>query len=290
MKKDKRAFGWKWMLCIAAAVALLVAAGLGIKALPGRGSVPAQTPGTDSAQQSVLPTEAATAPAKDVLPVGETAAPETRDAPIGYIPDDEVRLNYFLTAIVQQNVENSETDLDDDARLVRFVFGHRKYHEAESVAVREDGDGVSCRTLTLAEVNETLDLYFGRTVSPDREDYSILNDEGEGFHCVYRDGLFWNVPPYPTERFNFPLRFALVDRINKETSTVHFRLYRINPGSWDEGEAERHVPIMPMASIYEVENGNASTRAWVTKIGEGTAVLSASGEELKLVKMTTSLY
>ena len=288
--KTKRSFGWKQILCAAAAVALLVAAGFGINALSDRGSVPAQTAEAKLSQQGAAPAETTNAPAENTLPAEETDPPVTRKAPVGYISDDEVRVNSLLTFIVQQNVENSETDLDDDAELVRFVFSYRKYYQSKSVIEQENDDGVSCRTLTLEQVNETLDLFFGRTVSPDREDYSILNEEGEGFHCVFRDGCFWNVPPYPTAKYDFPVRFALVDKIDEKTSTVHFRLYRTNPDSWGAGEAERHVPLLPMLSLYEAENGDGDAKTWISKIGEGTAVLSVSGDDLKLVKMTTSLY
>ena len=171
-----------------------------------------------------------------------------------------------------------------------FISGRLGNQSENRPLIEENDDGVSCRTLTLEQVNETLDLFFGRTVSPDREDYSILNEEGEGFHCVFRDGCFWNVPPYPTAKYDFPVRFALADKINEKTSTVHFRLYRTNPDSWGAGEAERHVQILPMLSLYEAENGNSATKTWIVKIGEGTAVLSVSGDDLKLVKMTTSLY
>ncbi len=286
MEQPKRTFVWKRILCAAAAVMLLTAAGFGVKAIIDRGKAPAQTAENDAAQE---------APTGDLSntdsPEEATAGPkETPEPPMGYIPDDEVRYNSFLTAVVQQNIENTETDLDDDAELVRFVFGYRRYYEAGSIAERENADGVVCRTLTPEQVNETLSKYFERTVTPDREDYSIPNDEKGDFTCVFHDGCFWNVPPYPAERFDFPLRFTLVDRINEKTKTLHFRLYRINPDVWGEGEAERHVPLMPMMSIYEAENPNEGTKNWILKIGEGTAVLTDLGEEMKLAKMTVRLY
>ena len=50
------------------------------------------------------------------------------------------------------------------------------------------------------------------------------------------------------------------------------------------------MPLLPMLSLYEAENGDRDAKTWISKIGEGTAVLSVSGDDLKLVKMTTSLY
>lgn len=289
MKQNNNSFGWKKVLFAAAAVVLLAAAGFGIKAIIDRGSVPEQTAEAKPAPQGAEPTETAAEPAETVLPTNEPDA-DAQDAPAWERSDNDVRLNRFLTAIVQQDIENSETDLDDDAELVRFAFGWRKYYEAESIIEQEDGNGESCPTLTLEQVNETLDTFFGRTVSPDHEDYSVLNDEGEGFCCVFRDGSFWNVPPYPETKYDFPLRFALVDGINTENSMLHFRIYLINPVAWGVGEAERHVSILPMMSIYDAENRRGETRNWFRKIGEGTAVLTDLGEEMKLVDLTTSLY
>lgn len=188
-------------------------------------------------------------------------------------------------SIVQQNITNTSTDLDEDEELIRFVFGYRRANDPESVA-EQQYNGVSCRALTLEQVNETLTYYFGKTVSPDREDYSITLDENESFYCVYRDGWFLNVPPYPTEEFSFPIRFALVERVDEETCTLHFRLYQINPYAWGVGEAERHVPILPIMSIFDAERTNDATRDWIARLGKGEAVLRDLGEDLQLVEMT----
>lgn len=274
MKKHK--FGWKQALCAAAAVAVLIAAGFAIKALCRRGSSPTEN-GQAAAADSPAPTENGQTAA--------TEAPEGSSKPLIWeLSANQVRLNRFLTEVVQQNVTNTSTDLDEDEELIRFVFGYRRANDAESVA-EQQYNGVSCRALTLEQVNETLTYYFGKTVTPDREDYSITLDGNESFNCVYRDGWFLNVPPYPTEEFSFPLRFALVESVDEETCTLHFRLYSINPYAWGVGEAERHVPIMPMMSIYEAEFTNDETRDWILRIGFGEAVLRDLGDELQLLEM-----
>lgn len=287
MKKERAAFLWKRIMCAAAAFALVAAAGCGIQPTHGGSDIPSQTAATELPLQSESESSILASSGRDDP---ETTKATTRREDPGFISEERVRLNTFLIAIVQQNIENSETDLDEDAELVRFAFGYRRDNDAEAIVEREDENGLSCRTLTLAQVNETLELYFGRTLSPDSEDYSILNEAGEGFHCVFRDGCFWNVPPYPAEAYDFPVRFCLVDKINEESATVHFRLYRVNPDNWGEGEAKRHLPLLPMFSFLDAESTNPETKGWITRIGQGTAVLSVTGEELRLVKLTTSLY
>ena len=276
---SKRPVGWKWLYCAAAAAVLLIAVGFGIFSLFDHGAASVKTVRDDPARKGASASAAAS-----------TGKSKTQtDAPAWDVDSDTIRLNTFLTFIVEQNIENTETELDEDAELVRFAFNYRKYNDAKSILEQKDGDVVSCRTLTLEQVNETLNQFFGKTISPNREDYSILTDGSECFHCVYGDGCFRNIPPYPLERFDFPLRFALVDRVNEKTCTLHFRLYRMNPDAWGEGEAERHVPFLPMMSFYDVESGNAETRYWITKIGQGNAVLQDLGEDLKLIKLSVTM-
>lgn len=258
---------------------VIIAAGFAIKALCRRGSDPATT---ETAQAAVTEAPAPT----ENEQTAATEAPEGSHRPPSWeLGPNQERLNRFLTDIVQQNITNTSTDLDEDEELIRFVFGYRRANDPESVA-EQQYNGVSCRALTLEQVNETLTYYFGKTVSPDREDYSITLDENESFYCVYRDGWFLNVPPYPTEEFSFPIRFALVERVDEETCTLHFRLYQINPYAWGVGEAERHVPILPIMSIFDAERTNDATRDWIARLGKGEAVLRDLGEDLQLVEMT----
>ena len=202
------------------------------------------------------------------------------------LSDERVRLNRFLTAIVQENIENTQTDLDEDAELIRFVFGYRRHDDPASVVEKEHG-GEVCRTLTLEQVNETLSYFFGKTISPDQEDYSIQIDDSECFCCVFRDGCFWNLPPYPTEEFSFPTRFALVESVDEETCTLHFRLYRTNPYDWGIGEAERHVQVLPLMTIHDTERKNKATKNWIVRMGKGEAVLRDLGENLQLMELSS---
>ncbi len=273
LKMKKRISGRKAALIAIAAAALLIAAGFAVRALIVRGPAPARA-GSDTAAATDAP---------------EASASGRRKSPAWELPQKYERLNVFLTSVVQQNIENTKTDLDEDAELIRFAFGYRKTADPDSFSEREY-EGVLCPALTLGQVNETLTYFFGKTVSPDREDYRAESGGSADFNCVFRDGVFLNVPPYPTEKYDFPLRFALVESVDEETCTLHFRLYRINPDDWGEGEAGRHVPFLPIMSVYDAENKNGETRNWITRLGKGEAVLRDLGDELRLVEMTCSLY
>ena len=288
MKDSKRIFAKKH---ISAAAAILLALALGTMGMPGCGQAPGQDAGavktaepTEIAAVTPEPTEiAAVTPEPTETPTVEVE--NTPEGPVGYITSEEVRYNQFLTSIVQQNIENSSIDLDEDAELVRFAFGYMRWYFKGSVIEREE-DGVECRILSLEQVNAVLSELFGRTIEPDGDDYSIPEED---FNCTLRDGVFCNTAPFAAEEFSFPVRFALVERIDRETNSLHFRLYRMNPYVWGVGEAERHVPIMPMMSIYEAENGTEETQLWTIRIAEGDAVLRDTGDGLQLVELTTTL-
>ena len=312
MMHFKPAFWKKQGLAAVLAVVLLLAAGCGAgsgnaaedsAAAPGAPEVTTAEPIETSRaeEESTLPAEEAEeapaaeepaestpaeeAPAEEAPAEEEPAAESARipPRPMMGIDADVARLNCFLTSIVQQNIVNTQTDLDEDAELVRFVFGYRKTNDPRSILEQDDGEN-TCRTLTAEQVNETLTMLFGKSSSPDREDYSIILDESEGFHCFYRDGVFWNVPPYPTERYPFPIRFALVTRIDEENYTLHFKLYQANPWVWGEEETERHLGVLPFLSLSEAEGSDV-----ISFLGEGDAILRDFGEELQLIEMTGAL-
>ena len=60
----------------------------------------------------------------------------------------------------------------------------------------------------------------------------------------------------------------------------------MNPYAWEDGEAERHVPIMPLMSIFDAEVTNEATRDWIYRIGTGKVVLRDLGDELQLLELT----
>ena len=295
MKRSKRTPVRKLGLLAAVVAVLLIAAGC------GAGSRDPADPHTADPASSIVTTAAAirTAPeTEEPLPSSpeteETAPsdPETEEVTasvgeteeevqstrqvLGVISEEEERLNRFLTGFVQQEVLDTRTELDEDEELVRFVFRYLRTNDPQAVLEQEDG-GTPCRTLTLEQVNETLNKLLGKTIAPDREDYSILTDGEEEFRCVFHDGVFWHSAPYHTFAYGFPVRFALVERIDEETNTLHFRFYKVNPVTWEIGEADRHIPLLPLMSFLDAERGPE-----ILKLGEGDAVLRDLSEELQL--------
>lgn len=278
MKRLTRAAIRKLVLALAAAAVLLIAVFFGMKSLNDRNEASA---GAET--DVVLPSPAASAaPAATLTP--EEAE---KDRKAGVITQDNERLNRFLTGFVQQEIENTATELDEDAELVRFVFRYLQTNDPKSVLEKEEG-GESFRILTLEQVNATLSRLLGRTVTPDQEDYSILTQGTEEFHCFYRSGSFWHSAPFHTDQYGFPLRFALVKSVDKETCTLQFKLYKANPLVWEVGEADRHVPLLPAMSIRDAESGYGHDV--IIPLGEGEATLRDLGAELQLVEMTTVLY
>ena len=287
MKQFKHSTHWKQWLAAAAAVSLLFAAGCSSGA--GKAAKDSTAaPGTTEVT-TAEPIDTSRAAEETTLPVETVDEPEeTSKFVAGVISVSSERLNRFLTGFVQQEVLNTQTDLDEDAELVRFAFRYLQYNDRNSVTEQE-GDN-PCRILTLEQVNGTLNRLLGRTITPDREDYSILTDESEEFHCSFRDGSFLHTPPYHTDTYGFPILFALSDKINAETCTVHFRVYKVNVAAWGVGEASRHISVLPMLTIREAESGNKETRLWTPRIGEGDAVFRDFGEDLQLVEFSAELY
>lgn len=181
--------------------------------------------------------------------------------------DPEIaRLSRFLTAFAQQGIGDAGTELEGDAALVRFVFRYRQANDPNSILEQEEG-GVSARTLTLDQVNETLTQFLGKTLTPDGEDYCILTDAADAFYCFYRDGRFWYIPPYDYDGEDV-LRFAKVERYDEATGALRFQVYRVNLANWPD--AETYLGLLPVMTVEELEGSTGI----VTKIAEGEAVLT----------------
>lgn len=300
MKHFKHASWRKQLLAAALAAVLLLAAGCGAVSDTREGTGAEQSAATaaviqstekaeepvQSSRETEEPVQSAAAPESEVPSMEETERSPAATKPVpGVISEENERLNRFLTGFVQQEILDTRTELDEDAELLRFVFRYLQYNHPELVGEQEDG-GTPCRTLTLDQVNETLNGLLGKTLAPDRTDYSILSDETEEFHCVFHDGVFWHSAPYYSFSYGFPLFFALVDRIDAESDSVHFRFYKLNPEEWEIGEADRHVPVLPAMSFRDAEGGPE-----IIRIGEGDAVLRDLNEtDLQLVEFAIKLY
>ena len=193
--------------------------------------------------------------------------------------DPEIaRLSRFLTAFAQQGIGDADAELDGDAELVRFVFRYRQANDPKSILEQEDGN-IPARTLTLEQVNETLNTLLGKNLSPDEEDYSILTDTAEPFNCFYRDGSFRYIPPYVYDGADV-LRFAKAERYDETTGILRFRVYRVNLANWPD--AETYLGLLPAMTVEDLEGSTGI----VTKIAEGEAVLRDLGDDLRLVEYT----
>ena len=288
MKRFKHAIHWKHRLFAVAAALLVFAAGCSNTSENAAKDSAAAAPGA-SEVTTLEPIDTSRDAEETALPIGTADEPEENAEFVpGVISYSTERLNRFLTGFVQQEVLNTQTDLDEDAELVRFAFRYLQYNDPGSVTEQE-GDH-PCRILTLEKVNETLNRLLGRTISPDREDYSIVTNESEEFHCSFRDGRFLHTPPYHTDAFGFPVRFALVETVNEEACTVHFRLYKANVVNWEVGEADRHIPLLPAMSFLDAETTNSATKNWIIRIGEGDATFRDFSENLQLVEFSAELY
>lgn len=287
MKRIKHTIHCKHLLAAVAAVLLLFAAGCS-NSSENAAKDSAAAPGA-SEVTTAEPIDTSRAAEETALPIGTADGPEENAEFVpGVISYSMERLNRFLTGFVQQEVLNTKTELDEDAELVRFAFRYLQYNDPGSVT--EQAGDHPCRILTLEKVNETLNRLLGKTITPDREDYSILTDESEEFHCSFRNGRFLHTPPYHTDAFGFPVRFALVETVNEETCTVHFRLYKANVVSWEVGEADRHIPHLPAMSFLDAETTNSATKNWIIRIGEGDATFLDFSENLQLVELAAELY
>lgn len=277
MKRLTRTAIWKLVLALAAAAVLLITIFLGMN----RSDTSAGSTETEAVQLSLAPS-ATQAPAATLTP-----EEEEKERKAGVITLENERLNRFLTGFVQQEIENTATELDEDAELVRFVFRYLQTNDPKSVLEKEEG-GETWRILTLEQVNATLSKLLGRTITPNREDYSILNDGTEEFHCLYRDGSFRHRAPFHMDQYGFPLRFALVKSVDEESCTLQFKLYKANPLVWEIGEVDRHVPLLPSMSFRDAEAGYGHDV--IIPLGEGEATLRDLGADLQLIEMTTTLY
>ena len=254
MEQSKHTFGWKQLLCVALAAALLIAGGFGLKALLSRG-----------AAQNARAAEQ-TEPSWNYIR--------------GEVDAEESRMNIYLTVFAQQGIENLETDLDEDAELVRFAFRYRTANDAKSV-LEEEENGETVRVLTLEQVKATLTKLLGRIVSPDREEYSVVSNGETVFRCAYKDGCFRQISP-DADADEDILRVAKVESYDAETGALRFRVYQILPANWVDWEV--HIGLLPMIRIDEFEGDRRDIAA---KIATGDAVLREVDGELRLQEYVT---
>lgn len=255
VKQSKHRFGWKEGLSLAAALALVVLGGFGVKKLLARGIDPQQdSPGAQSSQ---------------------TAAKETR-APTGMEPlygAEREEINRFLTVFAQQGIENLDTDLDQDAELIRFAFIYRRIYDPESISVLPDGDQLT-DTLRPEQVNETLTRLLGKTVTPDENaNYDLLRSEPVGGHCSYHDGCFWQEP----SGNDHLLRFALAEERHCGGGTLFFTVYAVDILYWPDAELE------PLPALSQAETEALVREGKLKPLFYGAALVEQTGDGYRLL-------
>lgn len=285
VKQTKHAFGWTQGLAVAAAVAVLVLGGFGVKKLlldpldqpsdPSANLNASSSPykatseAIHTTENVVIHTEADT-----------TALPSDTTKNNGDTNAEIQKVNRLLTCFAQQGIESSQSDLDEDAELVRFAFQYRQINDPKSIVEQEDGD-IPTRTLTLEQVNETLSKLLGTTISADRDDYSIVNSDNEGFYCFFHDGIFWFYPPYE----NRLERFVCVDSYDPENNSAAFHVYFVTADFYGRYP---NVDYFLMPSFCKSDVDSLVADGSIKTVQAGSAVVKMVDGDFQLVEYVTS--
>lgn len=223
VRQTTRRFGWKEGLSIAAAVALVVLGGFGVKSLLSRKSSPISAESQPTASQTLQ-----TEPAVSTEP-SQTEPAETETVQTVSLAENQGRINELLSYMVERGIRDLEQDLADEYELVQFAHIYTKLHHYEDIVYRTEDDE-SYETLTLDQVNAVLTELLGKTVSPaDGTDYTAQRGDNYVVHETFRDGVFY----WPAADGDMYLAFAiaalpehdpvLID--GKAMAPVAFRVY-----------------------------------------------------------------
>lgn len=223
LKEKKHAFGWKEGLCLAAVLVLVVLGGFGLKRLLDRNS-------------SLIPGESGTVQTAPIPQSSETPVSSTEPRPTGFDPVPETEwaeMSRLATALAQQGIIDLDSDLDEEYELISFAHIYTKIHQYADIVFRDGGDG-SYETLTLEQVNGTLDRLFGKTVSPAEDtDYTLQRGENYAQHESFRDGCFW----WPAADGEIRTRFAVLSAVINATEqdyTLAFEVFEADLNRWPD--------------------------------------------------------
>ena len=254
VKQSKHRFGWKEGLSLAAALALVVLGGFGVKRLIDRGAAPV-VPGASS----------------------ELAPIESRNSDWEATEGEEKEaISRFLTVFVNQHIKNVPMeDLNNPGSLIHFAFVWRRNNDCESITVREGPEGLT-DTLTLEQINEVLEPLLGKTVELPENDPGIVNrtpgmdfDYSEqlgreaGSVC-YRDGCFWDQPAQNDTGLFFALATLRAPDREPGRELVLFKVYYVNYERWGTID----MAAMPALSTAETEALEAEEKLILKATGE----------------------
>ena len=222
LKVETKRFGWKQGLSIAAAVAVVVAGGFGVKRMLDRQQAK-NIEGSEAVSTVTLPS-----------PDKETELPtETDSTPVELTPELQAKANTFLTWFAEQGITELDPQNADTYTLVSFAHLWYKINQRDAIEYRAADEG-SYETLTLAQVNDLLDRLMDTTVEvPEGTDFTEQRGDNYALHEVYRDGRFW----FPAAEGDQHNAFAVCEAIRYNTDgtmTLEYRVYEpVDPWSWD---------------------------------------------------------
>lgn len=267
VKQSKYPFGWRQALSLAAALALLVLGGFGVKRLMDRGG----------------------------LQLGQTGAPgqtgaseqiprDTNDVVwLGWEPisgEEQEPLSRFLTCFAQQGVESME-DLDEDAELIRFAFIYRRIYDPESIPVQRNDDGELWDTLSPEQVNETLTKLLGKTVTPrEGADYSLLRSDPVGGRCGFHDGYYWQEPSGEDHLLRFSLATDALNSRDSGRLEVMFTTYEVRLLYWGNGD------LYPLPGLSTEEAEALVQEGKLKALGTSVAEILETGDGYRLLGLT----
>ncbi len=252
VKQTKHRFGWKEGLSLAAALAIVVLGGFGVKRFMDRRAVP--------------PVESSFSPG-----MAESSSSPKISEPEFTAPDPNVvkpLLNPLLTAFAQQYISDSDQNLAGEYELACFAHLYAKLNDREAIRYQTEGDD-PYETLSLEQVNETLTRLLGKTVSPEEgTDYTLQRGDNYAIHEQYHDGTFWwpaaDGDPHDAFAIGYILDNQPYDREGRIVLSVAFTVYE--PTDFDTDIAPLLL-LTPEEAQAKAESGAlrfvSDGQAWV---------------------------
>lgn len=128
--------------------------------------------------------------------------------PTGFDPvleTDWAEMGRLANALAQQGITDLEADLSDEYALVSFAHIYTKIYDRSAITY-QNAAGEGYETLSLEQVNSTLNSLFGKSVSPaEGTDYTLQRGDNYAVHEQYHDGTFW----FPAADGEIRTRFAV---------------------------------------------------------------------------------
>ena len=273
VKQSKYPFGWRQVLSLAAALALLVLGGFGVKRLIDRSAAPV-VPGGSGTDARIASTE------------------QGDPSPIPLAGEEQKALSSFLSFFAMQQIQNYPEELSDDGALIHLAFLWRRNYDPESFTIREvrpvEGltpeQAAPVEGLTPEQLNETLERLLGKTVTPPEDgadfDYSGQLGQPAG-STLFSAGCFWDNPTGKDASFFFALAEEVLPLPEPGRETVRFNVYYVNYERWGTID----MAAMSALSTAEAESLAAKEKLILTATGE--AKLERTGDGYRLLSYVT---